>query len=279
MKAALMQLLQSLLFILISVWVLLCLLLYLFQAKFVYFPMSDIALTPTSTGLTYETVTLTTSDQHTIQGWYVPHPTPRATMLFLHGNGGNISHRLEKLWMYHQLGLSVFIIDYRGYGQSSGKPSEQGTYLDAEAAWHYLNSERAIPAETIIVYGESLGAAVATWLTARYTAGALILESAFTSIEDMGRHYYPYLPVRLLTRFKYPAIDYLPNTHIPVLIIHSAADEIVPFTHGQALYQAANEPKSFLEINGDHNSGFYLSGQRYTDGLDHFISTRFSDIR
>jgi fermentation-respiration switch protein FrsA (DUF1100 family) len=277
MKAALMQLLQSLLFIVVSVWILLSLLLYLFQAKFVYYPLSDIALTPTATGLAYESLTLTSPDQHTIHGWYVPHPEPRATMLFLHGNGGNISHRLDKLWIYHQLGLSVFIIDYRGYGQSSGKPSEQGTYLDAEAAWHYLIGERAIPAESIIVYGESLGAAVATWLTARYTAGALILESAFTSIEDMGKYYYPYLPVRLLTRIKYPAIDYLPNTQIPVLIIHSAADEIVPFAHGQVLYQAANDPKSFLEINGDHNSGFYLSGQLYTDGLDRFISSWFTN--
>lgn len=277
MKTALTQLLQSLLFILVSVWVLLSLLLYLFQGKFVYYPMSDIVVTPTATGLTYETVTLTTSDQHTIKGWYVPHPTPRATLLFLHGNGGNISHRLDKLWMYHQLGLSVFIIDYRGYGQSSGKPFEQGTYLDAEAAWQYLVTERSIPPASIIVYGESLGAAVAAWLTNRYVAGAIILESAFTSIEDMGRHYYPYLPVRLLTRIKYPAIDYLRNTHVPVLIIHSADDEIVPFAHGQALYQAANQPKQFLQINGDHNSGFYLSGDLYTDGLDRFISTWFSN--
>jgi len=279
MKSILLQLLQSLVFILVSVWILLSLLLYLFQPKFVYFPMPELIATPEYAGLSYEEIYLTTEDNIKIHGWHVPHPAPRATLLFLHGNGGNISHRLEKLMIYHRLELSVLIMDYRGYGQSAGKPSEQGTYLDAKAAWEYLVQERRTAPDSIIVYGESLGAAAAAWLTERYSAGALIIESAFTLIEDMGRHYYPYLPVKLLTRISYPVVEYVSNSQVPVLVIHSPADDIVPFAQGQALYEAANEPKSFLEITGDHNSGFYLSGNLYSDGLDRFISTWFTDTR
>jgi len=275
MKSAAMQVLQSLLFILISTWLLLSALLYLFQSGYVYFPIAGLAATPDDAGLVYEEVTLTTSDNVKIHGWYVPHPEPRATLLFLHGNGGNISHRLEKLMRYHELGLAVFIIDYRGYGLSAGDITEQGTYLDAEAGWLYLNQDKKIPGETIIIYGESLGAAVATWLADRYPPGALVLESAFTSIADMGRHYYPYLPVKLLTRIHYPTLDRLKGIRCPVLVIHSPADEIVPYAQGLALYQAANDPKSFLEISGDHNGGFYISGNLYTDGLDQFITAWF----
>jgi Lysophospholipase len=141
MKPIVVRMFQSLIFILVSVWVLLSLLLYIFQPKFVYFPYSTLVATPKDAGLVYEEVYLSTDDKVKIHGWFLPQVQPRATLLFLHGNGGNISHRLEKLAMYHQLGLAVFIIDYRGYGLSEGKPSEPGTYLDAEAGWHYLDKK------------------------------------------------------------------------------------------------------------------------------------------
>lgn len=276
MKAFAMQLLQSVLFILITVWALLSLLLYLFQPQFVYFPMSDLIADPGDAGLDFEDVSLTTDDQVTIHGWFLPHPRPRATLLFLHGNGGNISHRLEKLRIFHDLELSVFIIDYRGYGRSEGSPSEHGTYRDAEAAWRHLSESRQIRSDAIIVYGESLGAAPASRLAGRYQPGALIIESAFTSIADMGRHYYPYLPVKLLTRIKYPVVEYVREARCPVLIIHSPDDDIVPYAQGRALFDTATEPRSFLEIQGDHNSGFYLSGELYRQGLDQFINNWFS---
>ncbi|OGT62817.1 MAG: hypothetical protein A2W69_01975 [Gammaproteobacteria bacterium RIFCSPLOWO2_02_47_7] len=273
MKALLIRMTQSLIFILVSVWVLLSLLLYIFQPKFVYFPYSSLQATPGDAGLPYEDVYLTTSDNLKIHGWYVPHEKPRATLLFLHGNGGNISHRLEKLWIYNQLGLSVFIIDYRGYGLSESSPSEQGTYLDAETAWNYLTQEQQIRASDIIIYGESLGGAVAAWLATRVEAGALIIESVFTSIRDMGKHYYPYMPVTLIARIKYPVIEYIREVLCPVLIIHSPADDIVPFHMGKAVYEAANQPKDFLEITGDHNGGFMQSGDVYINGLNRFILT------
>jgi alpha-beta hydrolase superfamily lysophospholipase len=275
MKSRMMQILQSVLFILISTWLLLSLLLFLFQSKFVYFPLPGQAATPADIGLAYEEVLLTTSDNVRIHGWYLPHPTPRATVLFLHGNGGNVSHRLEKLSLFHQLGLSTFIIDYRGYGLSAGMPSEQGTYLDAEAAWMYLADQKNIRSESVILYGESLGGGVGAWLAGRYTPGALVLESPFTSITDIARHYYPYLPVTLLTRIHYPTLERLKDIRCPVLVIHSQADEIIPYSHGRTIYQAANIPKSFLEINGDHNNGFYLSGKLYTDGINRFITSWF----
>lgn len=266
---------QSLIFILVSVWVLLTLLLYIFQAKFVYYPYSRLGATPKDAGLAYEEVYLTTNDDVKIHGWFVPQVQPRATLLFLHGNGGNISHRLEKLAMYHQLGLAVFIIDYRGYGLSEGRPSEAGTYLDAEAGWHYLAKNKSIPGNNIIIYGESLGGAVAAWLATQHQAGALILESSFTSVMDMGRHYYPYLPIRWISRIKYPTLNRIKQVRVPLLIIHSPADDIVPYAQGKKLFEAAHEPKSFLEIRGDHNGGFFESGELYSDGVNHFISAYF----
>lgn len=266
-----MQLIQSILLVLVSVWLLLCLLLFVFQAKYVYYPMSEIIATPDHIGLPYEDLYLTTEDDVKIHGWYIRHTEPRATMLLLTGNAGNISYRLEKLRIFHELGLSVLIIEYRGYGLSEGTPTEQGTYLDALAAWQYLIVERGIPADKIILYGESLGAGVATWLMDQHAPGGLIVESAFTSIVDIGRHYYPYLPVKLLTRIKYPTLERISNSSCPVLVIHSSDDEIIPLTHGLRLYEAAKEPKFILEISGDHNNGFYISRDQYSNGIARFI--------
>lgn len=275
MKSMLVRMAQSLIIILVSVWVLLSLLLYFFQPGFVYFPASKIVATPEAVDLSYEDIVLTTPDSVKIHGWYLPVKHPRATLLFLHGNGGNISHRLEKLSIYNQLGLAVFIIDYRGYGMSEGTPSEKGTYTDAKSAWEYLTKVKKIPQDRIIVYGESMGSAIATWLAEQVKPGALIIESAFTSIAAMGKHYYPYLPVKLLARIKYPTIRRIKNVQCPVLVIHSPQDEIVPYKQGMELYEVANEPKSFLTITGDHNSGFYESGDIYIKGWDQFILTHF----
>ena len=263
---------QSILFIVISVWVLLSLLLYIYQPKFIYYPYANIEATPQAIGLEYEDVTLASSDDIKINGWWIPHPDARATLLFLHGNAGNISHRLNSIKIFHDLGLSVFIIDYRGYGKSEGTPSEQGTYLDAETAWYYLTTDKKVNGEEIIVFGRSLRGAVATWLAQKYSPAALIIESTFTSIADMGKHYYPYLLTSYLTRIKYPSIDRIATIKSPKLIIHSINDDIVPYKFGRQLFEAANEPKVFLEIHGDHNEGFLLSGKTYTQEIDKFMT-------
>lgn len=266
------RLLQSIIFIVISVWVLLFLMFHFFQKNFIYFPHNEIQVTPNYISLEYEDITLTTTDNIEISAWWIPNKNERATLLFLHGNAGNISHRLDSISIFHQLGLSVLIIDYRGYGKSTGSPSEEGTYIDAETAWQHLTQEKNINSNEIIIFGRSLGGAVANWLADKYTPAALIIESSFTSIPDIGKHYYPYLPINLLARIKYPSIDRMNNIMSPVLVIHSENDEIVPYKFGKELFEKANQPKVFLDINGGHNDGFLISGDKYTDGINRFIT-------
>jgi fermentation-respiration switch protein FrsA (DUF1100 family) len=238
-------------------------LLFFLQERLVYFPTRAWAVTPAEIGLPYEEVWLETPDGLKLSGWFVPanqaQALPGDTVLFFHGNGGNISHRLESLELFYRLGLNTLIIDYRGYGQSEGSPGEQGTYLDAEAAWRYLTEERHIPSAQIIVFGESLGGAVAAWVAQAHAPKALILLSTFTSVPDMGAQTYPFIPVRLLSRIHYNTLARLPEIHCPVLIIHSPDDEVVPYHHGQRLFAAANTPKEFLEIIGSNNYGLIIS--------------------
>lgn len=272
MNSIIKRMLQSAIFIIVSVWVLLSVMFHFFQEHFIYFPQSEIVVTPDVISLDYEELTLTTSDGIEINAWWIPHSNARATLLFLHGNAGNISHRLDSINIFHQLGFSVLIIDYRGYGKSTGKPSEEGTYIDAETAWHFLTNEKMIKSDDIIIFGRSLGGAVATWLADKYPSAALIIESCFTSIADIGKHYYPYLPTSLLARIKYPSIDRISEVKAPVLIIHSAYDEIIPYKFGKQLFEHASEPKTFLDIVGGHNDGFLISGNKYSDGIDRFIT-------
>ena len=255
-----------------SVYVLFAGFLFIFQSHHVYYPEHIISANPSNIGLEFESVSFETENGVTLSGWYVPRENARGVILFCHGNAGNISHRLESIRIFNQLGLDVFIFDYRGYGQSEGKPSEQGTYQDAEAAWQYLAEERQIDPSDIIVFGRSLGGAVASWLAQSHTPRALIVESTFTSLPDIAANLYPYLPVRLLLRFKYNTAQYIARANCPALIVHSRDDEIMPFTHGQHLFEVAREPKKFLEITGTHNEGFSTSGERYEEGLNTFIS-------
>ena len=253
-----------------------CAYVFFMQARLIYYPnlpSRELTASPADIGLDYESVTITTSDDIKLHGWFVPAEQERGVVLFFHGNAGNISHRLDTLELFHTLGLSSLIIDYRGYGQSQGKVTEQGTYLDAEAAWQYLTRERTVPADKIVIFGRSLGGAIAAYLAAQQEPGGLIIESTFTSIPDMGAHLYPILPVRLLSRFRYDTKEALKSVTCPVLVIHSPDDEIIPYINGSILFEAAKEPKSFLEIRGGHNDGFLPSGKLYVDGLDKFINT------
>lgn len=255
-----------------GVYVLFAGFLFIFQSRYVYFPERVLIADPSSVGLHFESISFETEDGVKLSGWFIPRENSRGVVLFFHGNAGNISHRLDSIQMFHRLGLNVFIFDYRGYGQSEGRPTERGTYQDAEAAWQYLVKELKVGPQEIIVFGRSLGGAVASWLAQNQTPGALIVESTFTSLPDIGSTLYPYLPVRLLSRFKYNTMGYLARVDCPVLVVHSRDDEIMPFSHGKRLFEVAKEPKEFLEITGSHNEGFMTSGERYEKGLDSFIS-------
>ena len=247
--------------------------LFLFQPRFVYYPDigRNIISTPEDHGLDYESVKIETEDGETLHGWYVPAPDATATVLFFHGNAGNISTRMGYLLMFYDLGYSTLIIDYRGYGESSGTPSEQGTYRDAEAAWRHLTEQRNLPSNRIVLLGESLGGAVASWLAVREKPALLVLASAFTSVDDMAKAIYPFLPTHLLTRFDYNTREYLRGVTCPVFVAHSPQDEIVPYEQGEVLYAAAPEPKQFLELQGGHNNGFIYMREEWVRALGDFM--------
>jgi len=269
-----MRMIATLIAAALSFYVLLGVMLFFMQERMVFLarlPGRQLEATPRDAGFDYVDVNFETADGLSLHGWYVYADNSRGTVLFLHGNAGNISHRLDSIAIFHELGLDTFIIDYRGYGQSEGKPGEEGTYRDAEAAWEYLVTERGEDPARIVVFGRSIGGAVATWLATKYKPAALIVESSFTSAVEMAARLYPFMPVRLISRLRYPVIDFVANITCPVLIVHSRDDEIIPFAMGEALYEAAPAPKAFLELAGDHNNGFLLFRDRYRQKLAEFI--------
>ncbi len=254
-------------------YLLIVLLMWLFQERLLYLPADrEHAATPADIGLEWREVELTTGDGLVLNAWWVPAENPRGSLLFLHGNAGNISHRLDSVKQFNGLGLSVLILDYRGYGRSEGRPSEAGTALDADAGWRWLQEESGEDPGRIVIFGRSLGAAVAAELSTRTDPAAVILESPFRSVPDLGQRLYPWLPVRLLSRLNYPVVDYVAQRNAPLLVIHSEEDEIIPFAEGRAVYEAASEPKELLVIQGDHNTGYLRSGKTYTQGIDDFLS-------
>lgn len=228
-------------------------------------------MTPEDIGLAYEEVKLSTEDGTVLHGWFVPAGRARQALLFCHGNAGNISHRLESIALFHRLGLTVLIFDYRGYGRSEGKSTEHGTYLDVAAAWRYLTQTKGFAPQQVVVFGRSLGGAVAAWLASRYQPAALIVESTFSSIPELARDLYPLLPTRWLTRFEYGTRAYAQKVVSPVLVVHSRDDEIIPFDHGQRIFESIAAPKQFLELRGGHNDGFLVSNKAYEDGLRAFL--------
>ena len=252
-------------------YVVLCFLVYYKQASYVYYPDKNVGLTPSYLKLPYESVKLRTGDGATITAWFVPANSDKA-VIFCHGNAGNISHRLDSIAMFHNMGYNVLIFDYRGYGESSGKPTEQGTYQDALVAWEYVTRQKEMRARDIAVYGESLGGAVATWLAERVRPGALVLDSTFTSAPDMARKMFPFLPIRMLCKFQYDAISMIGKTRCPVLIAHSRKDEMIPFQCGKRLFDAAKQPKQFIEMAGRHNDGGIMSDANHIKVVEDFLS-------
>jgi hypothetical protein len=252
---------------------LLLLFMYLMQGRMLYLPDvpgRKLIMTPEYAGLDFEDVRIPTADGVSLHGWFIPGESERV-LLFFHGNAGNISHRLDSIRQFHQLGLSVLIIDYRGYGESGGRTTEAGIYRDAEAAWDYLTGARGVQPEQVILFGRSLGASVAAWLAARRQPLALIVESSFSSVPDIGQELYPWLPVRWLSRLRHATAEYIREVRCPVLVIHSRDDEIIPFHHGQAIFDAAPEPRDFVALHGSHNDGFIRDQQTYLQGLSAFL--------
>ncbi len=239
-----------------------------------YFPVKEITADPGSVGLDYEDILFKTSDNRLLNGWYIPSGKEDSTLLFCHGNAGNISHRLEKILLLHDLDLNIFIFDYRGYGKSEGKPSETGLYRDTKAAYSYLIEERGILEDKIILYGESIGGGVVIDLAQGVRVKALITEGAFTSLKDMAKATFPLIPQVMVGR-QYDSLHKIRTISCPKLIIHSTDDEIVPFSMGERLFDAASPPKRLLKLNGPHNTAFLDSKEEFTKGIGSFLKEPF----
>jgi fermentation-respiration switch protein FrsA (DUF1100 family) len=244
---------------------------FFLQSSLVYFPDGLIIATPGDKGMAYEEISFEAADGEQLAAWYVPAEADRGVVLFSHGNGGNISYNIPFIENLHRVGLSTFIYDYRGYGKSKGKPTEEGTYSDIAGAWRYLTETRKIPAGQILLYGQSLGGPIAAKLAREKSPAALVLDSTFTSFVDIAGTHYPYLPVRWLARFEYNTMEHVKHVRCPVLVIHSPDDILVPYSQGVALYEAAAEPKAFIKLRGGHNDALFLSAEEYRTGLEAFL--------
>lgn len=241
------------------------------QAKFVFFPTRALAAQPGDVGLDFEELRLELPDGTRAHGWLVPHPDPRAAVVFCHGNGGNISHRLDTLRILHRLRLTTLIFDYTGYGKSDGSPSEAGVHAATEAAWRRLREMSQPNKLPIIMWGRSLGSAAACELAGKHEPAALIVESAFPSMVAIGQRLYPWLPVKLLSRYSFDAASAVSRIRCAKLFFHSRGDDIVPFELGRELFDRAAGPKRFVELEGGHNEGFLASGSSYIEALESFL--------
>ncbi len=237
-----------------------------------YHPDKDVFATPRAYQWAFEDLHLTTEDGAKISGWYIP-GTERFVILFCHGNAGTISNRLDKAVRLRETGAGLLMFDYRGYGESKGTPSEVGTYRDAEAAYRYLTETKGIPQDRILFEGESLGCAVALEMALRHPGAGLILESPFTSTVAMGKRIFPWLPVKWIVHYRYDNLAKIPRLKIPLLIMHSPQDGIVPFDMGQELFAAAPEPKTFFQLVGGHNDGYVEAGEGYVRTLQSFVAS------
>ena len=215
-----------------------------------------------------------TRDGVRLNGWFVPHSEARSTLIWFHGNAGNIGHRVENLKLLHdRVKVNIFIFDYRGYGRSDGRSSEKGTYLDAEAAVELIQEKiSGDAAKNIVFFGRSLGAAVAAEMAMRFAPRGLILESPFISIAEMARVLFPLLPIGPFLQTRYDVLEKIGKIQVPLLVLHGERDEIVPFEHGKAIFDAAPEPKKFFAIAGaSHNDTYAIGGEAYFTEIKRFI--------
>ena len=252
--------------------------LWFLQSKLLYHPDRAMDITPKAAGLDFEDITFRSANGKSLHGWFIPRYKARATVLFCHGNAGNISHRMAIIQMLYKLDLQIFLFDYQGYGQSDGTPSEQGTYEDVRAAWNLLRNKKKIPHERILVMGRSLGGSIASHLASQVQPKALILDSTFSSFVDIGKAHFSFLPVSLLARFKYTTAENIKNKNYPLLMFHSPTDEVIPFKLGKKCYDTAPEPKTFVKLSGGHNDSFYVSGRKYTKAIQEFVNKHFPRI-
>ena len=259
----------------VALYLVLLVLLRVYESRLIYFPGAERALTPPppSLDLPVQRVEFTSDDGVRLVGWIMPASPGDLWLLICHGNAGNLSQfdRPRHYAGLHALGLNLFAFDYRGYGESEGSPSENGLYRDAEASYRYLRERYKLPADRIVLFGHSLGSAVAIDLASRVPAAGLIVEGGFTSALDRGQELYPYIPVRWIARSRFASREKIARVTMPKLFLHARRDEVIPIAHGRALYEAAPPPKSFVELEGGHGDAFDADSATYFGSIRQFV--------
>jgi hypothetical protein len=261
---------------LLALLTVLSVLLLIFEKHLIYFPTSTHDVTPSALGLPHEEMEARAEDGVGVHGWLLSGKESRLTVLLSHGNAGNISHRLDRaMLLQRQVPVDVLLFDYRGYGRSEGRPDEEGTYRDARAAYRWLR-DRGHPPGRIVLFGESLGSAVALQLALEVETRGLVLESPFTSVPDMARAVYPFLPLWPFVRTRYDNLAKAPRLKVPLLVLHGDCDEVVPFIQGRRVFDAAPEPKRFFAIPGaGHNDTYVTGGDAYWRALREFLESLY----
>ena len=240
------------------------------ESKSVFYPVRPLFATPAELGLSFEDVYIQTEDHIKIHGWLIKAPSAKNTLVFFHGNAGNIGDRLGKIDLFYRMGLNILIIDYRGYGKSEGHPTESGVYKDAVAAYDYLRERDDMKGQNIVGYGASLGGAIAIDLATKRALACLMVDSTFSSAVDIAKRVYPFVP-SFLIRTKLDSVTKIKKINIPKLFIHSAEDRTIPIALGRKLYDAAPGPKEFIEIVGDHNDGHIHAQDKIREGIKMFL--------
>ena len=260
--------------IILVLWCLFAFFIYvrIIESRSVFYPYKNIQAVPSDMGLVFEDVYFPVENNIQLNGWFVGAKKEAITILFLHGNAGNIGGRLEKISLFNKMGFNVFIIDYRGYGNSQGKPTELGINADARAAFDYLVTRDDIDRTKIIVYGVSLGGVPAVDLATQRDVAGLIVDSSFTNAADMAKKILPFVPGFML-KTKMRSDEKIKEITVPKMIMHSIDDETVPFKLGQNLYSVASEPKVFLQMEGGHNDGLIYNADRFESGIMDFLKS------
>lgn len=236
----------------------------------IFYPARQIDIAPDRFGLPYEDIYFKTEDGVKLNGWLVKNPSAKCTLLFFHGNAGNIGDRLLKLRFFRELGVNTFIIDYRGYGHSEGSPTEEGIYKDARAAYDYLAGRQDMKSMPIILYGGSLGGAVAIDLATHRTVKGLIIDSSFPSAAAMSKRIYPMIPTFFLS-VKLDSGSKVKSLRIPKLFMHSVEDRTVPIIMGRKLFEAAPGPKEFVELTGGHNDAHIDCKEKFLGAIQSYL--------
>jgi len=241
------------------------------EKTLVYEPAERSVRAPDSSmALAERRVAYPSTDDVSIAAWIVPAvPASEMWLLVCHGNLGNIGFRQrpEFYELVRGLGINLLAFDYRGYGESTGSPDEQGLYADATASYQYLTRTLGVPPDHIVIFGHSLGSAVAIELASRVPAAGLIVEGAFTSVVDRGQELFPVFPVSLISTQRFPSLDRIASVAMPKLFLHSPDDTVIPYAHGRRLFDAAHAPKRLVNVRGGHDDAFRVDRAVYAAAM------------